>query len=103
MGAWIHASIVFGNGSHLSQFLAVGPANARTPSLTGRIGRHHTSNRHDHQRVGFRPLVARDVRDGAPRRDAGAAVHQLGDRSGRKRVGAIVQLPASHRSASPRS
>jgi hypothetical protein len=42
-----------GKGSHLSQFLGVGPANA--PAIATRIGRHHTSNRHDHQRARFRP------------------------------------------------
>jgi hypothetical protein len=62
MGAWIDASIVFGKGVISSQFLAVGPATPARPSLTGRIGRHHTSNRHDHQRARFRPLRARDRR-----------------------------------------
>jgi hypothetical protein len=62
---WVHgidASIVFGKGVISSQFLAVGPATPARPSLTGRIGRHHTSNRHDHQRARFRPQRARDRR-----------------------------------------
>jgi len=54
MGARIDASIVFGKG-HLSQFLAVGPANARTPQThqSDRTSPHIQPPRH--QRARFRP------------------------------------------------
>ena len=43
MGAWIDASIVSARGSHLSQFLAVGPANAPASPVGSDVTTHSTA------------------------------------------------------------
>jgi hypothetical protein len=52
---WVHGSTPRSSRRGESSLPVPCRAPRQRPSLASRIGRHHTSNRHDHQRARFRP------------------------------------------------